>query len=122
MTRIAGIAPNDSPEFRRLEPLWSFETSAHFTPAERVALELAPAAGQVPNAAADALFARLREHWGEEQILEMVGVAALFGFPNRWNGTLATPLEDHPVAVAQRHLAPHGWTPGKHQPRSGGSP
>jgi uncharacterized peroxidase-related enzyme len=100
----------------KLDALWDFERSALFDAAERVALELALAAGQVPNGADDALFARLRSHWSEEQILEIVGVVSLFGFLNRWNDTLATPLEEHPVAVAQQHLAPHGWTPGKHQP------
>jgi uncharacterized peroxidase-related enzyme len=99
----------------KLDALWSYERSALFNDAERAALDLALAAGQVPNAADDALFERLRVHWSEEQILEIVGVVSLFGFLNRWNDTLATPLEDHPVAVAQRHLAPHGWTPGKHQ-------
>jgi uncharacterized peroxidase-related enzyme len=99
----------------KLDALWDFERSALYSDAERVALELALAAGQVPNGADDALFARLRAHWSEEQILELVGVVSLFGFLNRWNDTLATSLEDHPVAVAQRHLAPHGWTPGKHQ-------
>lgn len=100
----------------KLDALWNFESSEQFSEAERAALELALAAGQVPNGADDALFERLRRHWSDEQILEIVGVAALFGFLNRWNDTLATPLEDHPVAVAQRHLAPHGWTPGKHRP------
>lgn len=99
----------------KLDALWSFERSALFTPAERVALELALAAGQVPNGVDDALFSRVREHWSEEQILEIVGVVSLFGFLNRWNDTLATPLEAHPVAVAERHLAPHGWVPGKHR-------
>lgn len=100
----------------KLDALWDFERSELFSEAERTALELALAAGQVPNAADDALFERLRAHWSEEQILEIVGVAALFGFLNRWNDTLATPLEAHPVAVARRHLAPRGWTAGKHQP------
>lgn len=99
----------------KLDALWDFERSPLFSDAERVALELALAAGQVPNGADDALFTRLRAHWSEEQILEIVGVAGLFGFLNRWNDTLATPIEDHAVAVAQRHLAPHGWTAGKHQ-------
>ncbi len=99
----------------KLDALWSFERSELFTPAERVALEVALAGGQVPNAADDALFERLRAHWSEEQILEIVGVVSLFGFLNRWNDTLATPLEPHPVSIAQRHLAAHGWTPGKHQ-------
>ncbi|MFN5098370.1 MAG: carboxymuconolactone decarboxylase family protein [Limnohabitans sp.] len=99
----------------KLDALWGFERSALFNEAERVALDLALAAGQVPNAVDDALFLRLRAYWTEEQILEIVGVISLFGFLNRWNDTLATPLEEHPVDVAKRHLAPHGWTPGKHQ-------
>ncbi|MFY8044564.1 MAG: carboxymuconolactone decarboxylase family protein [Rhodoferax sp.] len=99
----------------KLDALWGFERSALFNEAERVALDLALAAGQVPNAVDDALFLRLRAYWSEEQILEIVGVISLFGFLNRWNDTLATPLEEHPVDVAKRHLASHGWTPGKHQ-------
>lgn len=99
----------------KLDALWSFDSSALFREAEKVALELALAAGLVPNAADDALFERLRLHWRDDQILEIVGVVSLFGFLNRWNDTLATSLEAHPVAVAQQHLAPHGWTPGKHQ-------
>jgi len=99
----------------KLDALWTFESSALFSAAEKVALELALAAGQVPNAADDALFERLRAHWREEQILEIVGVVSLFGFLNRWNDTLATSLEAHPIAVAQQHLAPHGWSPGKHR-------
>jgi uncharacterized peroxidase-related enzyme len=99
----------------KLDALWDYERSPLFSDAERVALDLALAAGQVPNAADDALFERLRAHWSEEQVLEIVGVVSLFGFLNRWNATLATALEEHPVAVAQRHLAPHGWTPGKHR-------
>jgi hypothetical protein len=30
------------------------------------------------------MFAELREHWSEEQIVEIVGVIALFDFLNRW--------------------------------------
>ena len=98
----------------KLDALWTFESSALFTSAEKVALELALAAGQVPNAADDALFQRLRASWSEEQILEIVGVISLFGFLNRWNDTLATSLEAHPIAIAKQHLAPHGWSLGKH--------
>lgn len=107
-SQIHGISPE------KLDALWTFESSELFTPAEKVALELALAAGQQPNAADDALFERLRQCWREEQILEIVGVISLFGFLNRWNDTLATPLEAHPVSIAQRHLAPHGWVSGKH--------
>jgi alkylhydroperoxidase family enzyme len=79
-----------------------------------VALDFAVAAAQVPNAVTDDLFAELRKHWSEEQIVEIVGVISVFGFLNRWNDTLATPLEDEPIAVGEKYLAAHGWEPGKH--------
>jgi hypothetical protein len=68
----------------------------------------------VPNAVTDAMFAELRKYWTEEQIVEIVGVISLFGFLNRWNDTLATPLEDEPIEVGQRYLASGGWQIGKH--------
>ena len=55
-------------------------------------LDFAVAAASVPNAVTDDMFVVLRKHWTEEQIVEIVGVIALFGFLNRWNDTLATPL------------------------------
>ena len=44
-----------------------------------------------------------------------VGVISLFGFLNRWNDTMATPLEDEPIAVGERYLKRGGWTAGKHR-------
>jgi hypothetical protein len=38
---------------------------------------------------------------------------ALFDFLNRWNDTLATPLEDAPLAYGEAHLSGHGWDAGK---------
>lgn len=108
-SQIHGITP------QQLDAVWTFQTSDRFSAAQKVALELALAAGQQPNGADDALFERLRAHWSEEQILEIVAVVSLFGFLNRWNDTLATTLEEHPRAIAERHLAPHGWHAGKHR-------
>ncbi len=61
------------------------------------------------------MFLALRKHWSEEQIVEIVGVIAVFGFLNRWNDTMATPLEEEPVAVGETFLAAHGWSVGKHR-------
>ncbi len=107
-SQMHGVTPE------KLDALWTFESSPLFSPAERVALELALATGQLPNAVDDALFERVRAHWSEEQVLEIIGVVSLFGFLNRWNDSLATALEAHPVEVAERHLVPHGWSAGKH--------
>ena len=98
----------------KLAEIWSFETSEHFSAAERAALRLAFHAGQVPNAATDADFAAAREHFSDEQIAAIVAVCSLFGYLNRWNDTMATQLEDHPISLAEQVLAPQGWEPGKH--------
>ena len=99
----------------KLDALWEFETSDLFTPAEKAALDLALAAGSVPNQSTDEHFEALRAHYSEDEIVEIVGVIALFGFLNRWNDTLATTLEDSPLAFAEAHLAPHGWAGDRHK-------
>jgi alkylhydroperoxidase family enzyme len=78
------------------------------------ALRLATRAAAVPNAVTDDDFAELRRHFDDAQVVEIVGVIALFGFLNRWNDTLATTLEDAPRAFAEATLAAQGWTAGKH--------
>jgi alkylhydroperoxidase family enzyme len=98
----------------KLAALADFRASPQFTPAEKAALTLAVAASAVPNAVSDDMFAALRAHWSEEQIVEIVAVIAMAGFLARWNGTMATPLEDEPRAVAEKYLAPYGWLPGAH--------
>jgi len=98
----------------KLDAVWSYQTSPLYSPAERAALDVAVAAGCVPNAVTDEMFKELQKHWTEEQIVEIVGVIAIFGFLNRWNDTFATPLEDEPLHFGETHLASHGWNAGKH--------
>ncbi|MEO1321724.1 MAG: carboxymuconolactone decarboxylase family protein [Pseudomonadota bacterium] len=99
----------------KLAKLWEYETSDMFSAAEKAALDLALAAGAVPNQATDAHFDALRPHFSEDEIVEIVAVISLFGFLNRWNDTLATTLEDSPLAFAESHLAPKGWIADKHK-------
>jgi uncharacterized peroxidase-related enzyme len=99
---------------QKLDALWNYQTSALFSAAERAALDVAVAAGCVPNGVTDEMFLELRKHWSDEQVVEIVGVVALFGFLNRWNDTFATPLENEPLEFGAKHLASHGWDPGKH--------
>ncbi len=56
----------------------------------------------------------MRKHWNEEQIVEIAAIIALFGFLNRWNDTMGTPLEEAPIAAGEKYLGRGGWTPGKH--------
>ena len=64
--------------------------------------------------ATDEDFEDLRKHFTEYQIVEIVSVVSMFGFLNRWNDTLATPLEDEPIEFGEKHLAGNGWSVGKH--------
>jgi len=98
----------------KLAALADFPASARFNDAEKSALALAVAASTVPNGVTDAIFAELRAHWSEEQMVEIVATIAMAGFLARWNGTMATPLEDEPLEVAEKHLAPRGWSAGIH--------
>ena len=107
-------AKNFGVDDARLAQLWDFRTSELFNAKERVALEFALAAAQQPNAVTDALFAELRRHWSEDEIVEILGVVAMFGFLNRWNDSMATPLEPAAVGVGNQFLGPRGWAPGKH--------
>lgn len=101
----------------KLEQVWEFRSSPLFSEAERVALEFAIAAASQPNDVSDGLFARMKQHWNEGQIVEITALVSYFGFLNRWNDTMATPLEDHPVEKAEKHISAHGWSAGKHRPR-----
>ena len=114
MAHTAGGALHFGIADAKLAAVWDYQTSPLYSAAERAALDLAVAGSAVPNAATDEMFLELRKHWTEEQIVEIVGVISMFGFLNRWNDTLATPLEDEPIAIGEKFLAGHGWTPGKH--------
>jgi uncharacterized peroxidase-related enzyme len=100
----------------RLNDVFDFEASAHFSEAEKAALAFAHAATQVPNAVTPEVGARLRAHWDEGQIVEIMGVVALFGYLNRWNDSMGSALEDLPISKGEARLAgATGWSVGKHR-------
>jgi uncharacterized peroxidase-related enzyme len=99
---------------QKLAELWSWSSSPLYSPAERVALDFALAAASQPNDVTDELFATLREHWSEDEAVEILAVVAMFGFLNRWNDSMATPLEPVPAALGAKVLGAGGWEPGKH--------
>jgi len=114
MAHTAGHALHSGIDDAKLAAVWEYRTSPLFTVAERAALDVALAAGQMPNDVTDEMFTELRKHWNESEIVEIVAVIPLFGFLNRWNDTMATPLEADPVEVGEKHLAGMGWSVGKH--------
>jgi uncharacterized peroxidase-related enzyme len=107
--RMAGV------DQAKISAVWDYQSNPLFSEAERAALNLALAAGQQPNAVTDEHFAQLRHHFSERAVVEMMGVIGLFGFLNRWNDTLATELEEAPLAFAETALRPQDWTAGHHR-------
>ena len=98
----------------KIQALWSYQTSEHFSDAERAALDLALAAGVCPNASGPENFVELRKHYTDTQIIEIMAVIAMGGFLNRWNDTIATVTDQESIDFANRVLRPVGWDQGKH--------
>lgn len=115
MAHTAGGSLRAGIDEQKLDAMWEYRTSALFSERERVALDFALAAASQPNDVSDALFAKMKQHWSENEIVEITAVVALFGFYNRYNDTMATPLEAEPIEVGEKHLASHGWKVGKHR-------
>ena len=99
----------------RMQNIWEYKTHEAFSPADRAAFDLAIAASQVPNAVSQALAEEARAHWDEGEIVEIMGVVALFGYLNRWNDSMGTQLEEPAATTAAQRLGHKGWNRGKHQ-------
>ena len=99
----------------RMNHIWEYKTYAAFTDGERAAFDLVIAASQVPNAVNDIIAEKARQYWDEAEIVEIMGVVALFGYLNRWNDSMGTQLEEPAADSAQSILGHRGWTRGKHQ-------
>lgn len=99
----------------RLNDVYNFEQSPHFTAAEKAALAFAHAAASVPNLVTEEIADRLRAHWSDQAIVEITAVVALFGYLNRWNDSMGTALEELPHDRGRERLADAtGWEIGKH--------
>ena len=98
----------------KMAAIYDYRTSDLFDERERAALDFALDAGSVPNGVTDESYARLQEHWSEDEIVELLGVVCMFGVFNRWNDSMATPLEAEPYSRAGQLLGDRGWVPGKH--------
>jgi len=94
-------AMNEGIDAEKLAQIWSYQSSDLFSEAERAALDVARTAAFTPNETTDENFAKLSNFYTQEQIVELVGVIALFGFLNRWNSTLNTTLEQVPKAAVK---------------------
>ncbi|MCC5865575.1 MAG: carboxymuconolactone decarboxylase family protein [Wenzhouxiangella sp.] len=98
----------------KVAAVWDYRSSEHYSEAERVALDFALAAGAVPNEVDEPLMERLRAHWTDEQIVELLAAICLYGFLNRWNDSMATDLEPAPRELGDKLLSRGGWDGGRH--------
>ena len=98
----------------RLENIWNFEESDCFSDQEKVALKFTREASKVPVATTKELEEELKQHWSENDIIEIMSVIALFGYLNRWNDVMGTSLEEDAVESANQYLKDKGWGIGKH--------
>lgn len=99
----------------KMHNIWEYKTHNAFSEGERAALDFAVAAASVPNSVDKTISENLRTHWDEGEIVEILGVIALFGFLNRWNDSMGTELEQDGIAAGEKHLARQGWSVGKHK-------
>jgi uncharacterized peroxidase-related enzyme len=102
-------------EEEKMYHIWEYKTHPAFSPAERAALDLAVAASNIPNSVSDEIAEELRRHWNEGEIVEIMGVIALFGYLNRWNDSMGTQMEPGAIESGEKYLHAKGWEVGKHR-------
>ena len=73
--------------------------SADFTPAEQAAVSFGEALTLHPEAVPEPVFAELRKHWNERQIVEITAVACMFNSFNRFNNALQVDLTAYPAKL-----------------------
>ena len=111
---FGGIAALMDTPIEKVEALWTYQDSDLFSEAEKAAFDFAIAAAQLPNAVTDEHFDRLRKHYNDDEIIELMGPLMHTAFLNRWNDTMGTPIEEIAVDFGEQHLQGSKWSIGKH--------
>ena len=106
----------------KIAAIWDFEQSELFDEAQRAALRFAQCAASVPNMVSDEDAEAVKKHYGEDGVVEILGVVSWYGFLNRWNDSLATELEDVAYQKASQSLKGTDWSPSKHMPKGKHAP
>jgi len=101
----------------QLENIWDYKLHPAFSDAEKAALDFAVAASVIPNGVTDDISENLRQHWDDGEIVEILGVVALFGYLNRWNDSMGTEMENGAIESGEKFLKNKGWSIGKHDYR-----
>ena len=82
LSREAGVTE------RQLRDFHEFRTSPEFSAEEKVVMEYAEELTTEPVQVPDELFARLREHFDEAQVVELTAAIAIENFRSRFNRAL----------------------------------
>ncbi len=72
----------------QIKNLADFEQRSDFTDAEKAALRFAERMTRDPHSVDDALWAELRRHFDEGEIIELAASVGLFNYFNRFNDAL----------------------------------
>lgn len=89
MDTNAGGAGRDGASHEKIMAVLRFRDSDLFTPREKAALELAEAMTFTPQRVTDELYARLREHFSETEMVELAATIALENYRARFNRCFA---------------------------------
>ena len=96
----------------QLNEIWNFRKSKRFNEKEKAAFEFAIAASSIPNKVDEQISSELKKYWDDGEIVEILGVISLFGFLNRWNDSMGTPIEDGALESGKAYIK--DWHPDKH--------
>lgn len=77
----------------KIDALHDYADSAHYTEAERVALEYADAITDTHRDVDDALFARLKQHYDDDTIAELTMIMAWENSSSRFNRAFRIPSQ-----------------------------
>ena len=98
----------------RLLNVWDFKNHDSFTKAEKAALQFTQEASSIPVTIDPVTEKNLKLYWSEDDVVEIMGVIALFGYLNRWNDVMGTTIETDAISSAQEFLEGIHWDIGKH--------
>ena len=96
--RVTEIEGGDA----KLADLADWRTSSGFSALERVALEYAERMTYTGQKVDEALFARVREHFEEPQIVELTAAIALENFRSKFNPALGVESQGFCLLPAKR--------------------
>jgi alkylhydroperoxidase family enzyme len=87
MDSNSALSRREGASDEKIAALHDYQSSDLFSPAERVALELADAMTATPPNVTDELFARLQEHFDDAQLVELASMIAQENYRSRFNTT-----------------------------------